>query len=99
MMYEHAEALGVARSHLAALSLTSLTVDAASAYSQALIQLDWIHDGAVSPIELDGLPEDRDALFKGAVEAIRDLEQYGIDPLRLEVLIHAVRHACGLDQP
>ena len=97
MLLSHAVALAEARSFLAALADGAQGFDAALEYERVLIQLDWLHGGAVPSITVVP-PCGRDALHLGARAAIVGLEQHAVDPLELAICSSMLEAAWELDQ-
>ena len=97
MLLPHAFALAQARSYLAALADRASTIDASSAYEQVLIELDRIHGDESPAIDSEELPEDRAILHAVATSALEELEQYGVDPLSIELIIAMLDDAYALD--
>lgn len=97
MLLPHACTLAQARSHLAALADQASTIDASSAYEHVLIELDRIHGDDCPAIDPDGLTGDRASLLAAATSALEELEQYGVDPLSIELIIAMLDDAYALD--
>jgi len=97
MLLPHAFTLAQARSYLAALADQASTIDASSAYEHALIELDRIHGDESTAIDSDGLTEDRAILLAVATSALEELEQYGVDPLSVELILAMLDDAYALD--
>ncbi|MFT4264088.1 MAG: hypothetical protein QM572_11950 [Nocardioides sp.] len=97
MLLAHAVTLVQARSCIAALSDRARNLEASSAFERALIQLDCIHDDDVPALDTTDLTEDRTALAELATTAIRQLHDYGVDSLRIELLLAALEDAHALD--
>jgi len=97
MLLPHAFTLAQARSNLAALADQASTIDASSAYEHALIELDRIHGDDCPAIDSDRLTEDRAILHAVATSALEELEQYGVDPLSVELILAMLDDAYALD--
>jgi len=98
MLLPHACTLAQARSYLAALADQASTIDASSAYERVLIELDRIHGDESPAINGDGqLTEDRSILRAVATSALEELEQYGVDPLSVELILAILDDAAALD--
>jgi hypothetical protein len=97
MLLPHAFTLAQARSYLAALADQASTIDASSAYEHVLIELDRIHWDQSPAISNDGLTEDRAILLAVATSALEELEQYGLDPLDVELILAMLDDAYALD--
>jgi hypothetical protein len=68
-----------------------------SAYERVLIELDRIHGDESPAIDSDGLTEDRAILLAVATSALEELEQYGVDPLSVELILAMLDDASALD--
>ncbi len=99
MLLPHAQTLAQARSFLAALADRASTIDVSSAYERVLIELDRIHEDDCPSADPEGLTEDRAILLAVATSALEELEQYGIDPLTIELIIAMVDDAYAVDGP
>jgi hypothetical protein len=99
MLYAHANTLTDARSYLAALADQASSAEASSAYEHALLELDWIHGDDVPALDTVGLTSDRDRLSAAATAAIEKLADYGVDQLRIELVLAALDDARTLDVP
>jgi hypothetical protein len=97
MLLPHAFTLAQARSFLAALADQASTIDASSAYEHVLIELDRIHGDDCPAINSDGLPEDRAILLAVATSALEELEQHGVDPLSVELILVMLDDAYAMD--
>lgn len=97
MLLPHALTLAEARSFLAALADQASTIDASSAYEHVLIELDRIHGDDCPAVDSDGLPEDRAILLAVATCALEELEQYGVDPLSVELVLAMLDDAFAMD--
>ena len=97
MLLPHALTLGQARSCIAALADQADSIDASSAYEHVLIELDRIHGDESPGLDTDGICEDRADLLASATSAIEDLEQHGVDPLNVELVLAMLDDAYGLD--
>lgn len=97
MLLPHAQTLARARSYLAALSDRASTIDASSAYEHVLIELDRVHGDECPSAHTEELTEDRAILLAVATSALEELEQYGVDPLTVELIIAMLNDAYALD--
>jgi hypothetical protein len=97
VLLPHALTLTQARSYLAALADQASTIDASSAYERVLIELDRIHGDECPSADTEGLTEDRAILLAVATSALEELEQYGVDPLTVELIIAMLDDAYALD--
>lgn len=97
MLLPHAQTLAQARSYVAALADRALTLDASSAYERALLELDRVHGDECPALETQDLTDDRDILLAVASNAIEELENYGIDPLSVELILAMLVDAHDLD--
>lgn len=97
MLLPHAFTLAQARSYLAALADQASTVDASSAYEHVLIELDRMHGDDCPSINSDGITEDRAILLAATTTALEELEQYGVDPLSVELVLAMLDDAYALD--
>ncbi len=97
MLLPHAFTVAQARSYLAALADQASTIDASSAYEHVLIDLDRIHGDECPAINSDGLTEDRAILLAVATSALEGLQQYGVDPLSIELILAMLDDAYALD--
>jgi hypothetical protein len=97
MLLSHALRVAHARTYLAALADQAATIDASSAYEHVLIELDRIHRDESPAINNDGLTEDRAILHSVATCALEELEQYGVDPLSVELILAMLDDAYALD--
>lgn len=97
MLLAHAITLTKARSYVAALADRASTAEASSAYEQALIELDWIHDDDVPALDMLGLTTDRDVLLLDATTTILELGAYGVEALGIELVLAALYDAHDLD--
>jgi hypothetical protein len=97
VLVPHAQSLAQARSYLAALADQASTIDASSAYERVLIELDRIHRDECPAADTEGLTEDRALLLAVATSALEELEQYGVDPLTVELVIAMLDDASALD--
>ncbi|WP_244928554.1 hypothetical protein [Nocardioides sp. W7] len=94
MLLPHALTLAQARSCLAALADQASTIDASSAYEHVLIELDRLHGDECPSADT---AEDRAILLAVATSALEELEQYGVDPLTVELIIAMLDDAHALD--
>lgn len=99
MLLNHAITVAEARSYIAALADCARTVDASSAYERALIELDWIHGDDVPALDTGGLTDNGDVLMAVATSAVVQLVAYGVDALRVELLLASLANARALDEP
>ena len=97
MLIPHAQTLAQSRSYLAALADQASTIDASSAYERALIELDRIHGDECPSADTEWLTEDRAFLLAVATSALEELEQHGVDPLTIELVIAMLDDANALD--
>ena len=98
MLLSHAVLLAEARSYVAALADRARTFDASLEYERVLLQLDWLHGDAESPITV--VPAgDRDVLYRVASDAICNLEQHSVDRLEIEICVAMLDAAWELDSP
>ena len=98
MMLSHAVVLAEARSSVAALADSTSSIDASLEYERVLLQLDWLHEGTVSPITV--VPSgDRNVVHRIATTAIRTLAEHAVDRLDLEICVAMLDAAWELDEP
>lgn len=97
VLLPHALTLGQARSYIAALADQADSIDASSAYEHVLIELDRMHGDESPVLDTAGICEDRAILLAVASSAIEELEQYGVDPLTVELVLAMLDDAHGLD--
>lgn len=97
MLLSHAFTLAQARSNLAALADRASTIDASSAYEHVLIELDRIHGDERPAISTEAFTDSRSTLFASATSALEDLEQVGVDPLTIELILAMLEDAYALD--
>lgn len=97
MLLPHATALAETRTQLAALADQAPTPDSSSAYERLLIELDHVHGDECPALSDTRLVEDRENLLARLTPGIEELEQYGVDPLRLELLLAMLEDAHALD--
>jgi hypothetical protein len=97
MLLPHAFTLTQARSFLAALADQASTIDASSAYEHVLTELDRVHGDECPAINGAGLTADRAILLAVATSALEELEQYGVDPLSVELILAMLDDAYALD--
>jgi hypothetical protein len=97
VLLPHALTLAQARSYLAALADQASTIDASSAYERVLIELDRVHGDECPSAGTEELTEDRAILLAVATSALAELEQYGVDPLTVELIIAMLDDAYALD--
>ena len=97
MLLPHALTLAQARSYVAALADQADSVDASSAYEHVLIELDRIHGDESPGLDTSGLPQDRATLLAVTTSAIEELEQHGVDPLNVELVLAMLDDAYALD--
>lgn len=93
-----AETLFDARSTLAALADLAQTFEASSAYEHLLLHLDGIYTQR-PPLDSQHLSTDRAQLYAAVAAAIESLTQFGLDPLRGEVLLAELAEARAQDAP
>lgn len=96
MMLAHAYAVAEARSCLAALADASTTFDVTVAYEHALLYLDSVHGDDVPALDDPG-EGDRQRLLDRAEVAIEALTSYGVDALRVELLLAMLADARDLE--
>ncbi|WP_245604420.1 hypothetical protein [Nocardioides aequoreus] len=96
MLVPHAQTLAQARSYVAALADRALTLDASSAYERALLELDRVHGDDCPALDSEDLTDDRNILL-AASSAIRELENYGINALSVELILAMLVDAHDLD--
>ncbi len=97
MLISHAVLLAEARSYVAALADQASSFDATLEYERVLLQLDWIHHGAIPPITV--VPAgDRDVLHNVATRSITELANHAIDGLELAICLAMLDAAWNLDQ-
>lgn len=97
MLLPHALTLAQGRSYLAALADQASTIDASSAYERVLIELDRVHEDECPSAGTEALTEDRAILLVVATSVLEELEQYGVDPLTIELIIAMLDDAYALD--
>ena len=97
MLLPHAQTLVQARSYVAALADRALTLDASSAYERVLLELDRVHDDECPALDAENLTDDRDILLAVASSAVEELENYGVDPLSVELILAMIVDAHDLD--
>lgn len=97
MLLSHAHTLARARSSLAALADQAATIDAFSAYERVLIELDRVHGDQSPATDNTGLSEDPEILLAVATAAVEELEQHGVDPLTVELILAMLANAAALD--
>ena len=97
MLLPHALTLAQARSYVAALADQADSADASSAYEHVLIELDRIHGDGSPGLDTSGLPQDRATLLAVTTSSVEELEQHGVDPLNVELVLAMLDDACGLD--
>lgn len=96
MLLAHAVVLGEARSYLAALADHAETLDGALEFERVLLQLDWIHGGAVPPSTPVRVVNPA-MVFDLATAAISNLGTHGVDALQLEICLAMLSAARVLD--
>lgn len=97
MLLPHAETLAQARSYVAALADQALTIESSSAYERVLLELDRVHGDDCPALDTEDLTDDRDILYTVARNAVETLENYGIDPLSVELILAMLVDAHDLD--
>ncbi|KRF34425.1 hypothetical protein [Nocardioides sp. Soil805] len=97
MLLPHAQTLAQARSYVAALADRALTIDASSAYERVLLELDRVHGDDCPALDTEDLSDDRDILLAVANNAVGQLENCGVDPLSVELLLAMLIDAHDLD--
>ena len=97
MLLPQALTLAQARSYVAALADQADSIDASSAYEHVLIELDHIHGDESPGLDPSGLPQDRAILLAVATSAIEELEQHGVDPLSVELVLAMLDDAFAVD--
>lgn len=98
MLLAHARVLSQARSYLAALAESAGTFDASLEYDRVLLELDALHGDqtpALSPLTIT----DTGLLYVGAEMAIEALVRFGVDALRIELLLAGLEDARAMDKP
>src|SRR5690606_33574868 len=85
MLLPHAQTLAQARSYVAALADQALTLEASSSYERVLLELDRVHGDDCPALDTEDLSDDRDILLAVASNAVEELENYGVDPLSVEL--------------
>jgi hypothetical protein len=98
MLLAHARVLAQARSYLAALADTATTFDASLEYDRVLLELDAIH-GDHTPALYAVAATESATLYAAAEAAIEAVAEFGVDALRVELLLAALEDARGLDRP
>ncbi|PVG83717.1 hypothetical protein DDE18_05200 [Nocardioides gansuensis] len=97
MLLPHAQTLAQARSYVAALSDRALTIESSSAYERVLLELDRVHGDDCPALNTEDLTDDRDILLAVASSAVEELENYGVDPLSVELILAMLVDAHDLD--
>jgi hypothetical protein len=97
MLLPHAQTLAQARSYVAALADRALTVEASSAFERVLLELDRVHGDDCPALDTDDLTADRDILLAVASNAVEQLENYGVDPLSVELILAMLIDAHDLE--
>lgn len=97
MLLAHGRTLAQARSYVALLADQATSIEASSAYECALVELDRMHGDESPALDLGGLTTDRVVLRMLASAAIEELEQYGIDPLSIELILARLEDAYVMD--
>ena len=97
MLLPHAQNLAQARSYVAALADQALTLEASSAYERVLLELDRVHGDDCPALDTEDLTDDRDILLAVASTAVEDLENHGVDPLSVELVLAMLVEAHDLD--
>ncbi|QBR91878.1 hypothetical protein [Nocardioides euryhalodurans] len=97
MLLPHAQTLAQARSYVAALADSALTLDASSAYERVLLELDRVHGDDCPALDSEDLTDDGDIPLAVASSAIEELETHGIDPLAVELILAMLVEAHDLD--
>lgn len=92
----HFGAYASARAHLSALSDNALTIEAAAAYENTLIELDRLHSPRWPIINVDAVSDSQYLLTNHARLAIERLSTY-LDPLDLELVLAMLNVAHDLD--
>jgi hypothetical protein len=97
MLLPHAQTLAQARSYVAALADQALTIEASSAYERVLVELDRVYGDDCPALNTEDLTDDRDLLLAVASTAVEALENYGVDPLSVELILAMLVEAHDLD--
>ncbi len=97
MLLPPAQTLAQARSYVAALADQALTIEASSAYERVLLELDRVHGDDCPALNTEDLTDDRDLLLAVASTAVEALENYGVDPLSVELILAMLVEAHDLD--
>jgi hypothetical protein len=97
MLLPHAKTLAQARSYVAALADQALTLEASSAYERVLLELDRVHGDDCPALNTEDLTDDRDILLAVASNAVEQLENYGVDPLSVELILAMLIDAHDLE--
>ena len=97
MLLPHAQTLAQARSYVAGLADRALTLEASSAYERALLELDRVHRDECPALDTEDLTDDRGILLAVASSAVEELENYGVDPLSVELILAMIVDAHDLD--
>lgn len=96
MTFAHALVLVEARSCLAALADTAVTFDASVSYERTLLMLDSVYGDDVPALESPlGVPVG--LLLERVEAAVETLGDFGLDGLRVELLLTMVEDAHTLD--
>jgi hypothetical protein len=93
----HLATLARARSSLAVLADNASSTDASSSYERVLIHLDRLHHDRSPALLAPSRTTNRATLFTTAHSAVASLEDHGVDPLELELLLAALDDARTLD--
>ena len=97
MLLAHAQTLAQARSYVAALADQAVTIEASSAYERVLLELDRVNGDDCPALDSGDLADERDVLLAVASNAVEQLENYGTDPLSVELILAMLVDAHDLD--
>lgn len=97
MFLPHAQTLARTRSYVAALADQALTIEASSAYERVLMELDRVHGDDCPALDTEDLTDDCAILLTVASDAVEELENYGVDPLSVELILAMLVDAHDLD--
>lgn len=97
MLLPHALTLAQARTYVASLADGACSIEASSAYEHVLMQLDRLHGDDCPALYYESICEGRATLLALASAAIEEFEQYGIDPLSVELVLAMLADAYAKD--